>query len=159
MYVLFVTFGFTCFWKSSMGGLSNDALIPIIRDKELKINSFVMGFHEYRTIWMPYKNEMLLTRMEPTNKKDKFTVAVIGDQGTIIGHLLTGRDGRFAKTSFYFLRASKYHCCRVQVEGKAIIQGDDKGVKVPCTLLFTGQSEFVDILSHELKNMYVCKQT
>ena len=97
MYVLFVTFGFTCFWKSSMGGLSNDALIPIIWEQELKIISFLMGFTEYRTIWMPYENEMLLTRMEPTNKKDKFAVAVSGDQGTIIGHLLKGRDGRFSR--------------------------------------------------------------
>ena len=66
---------------------------------------------------------------------------------------------RFSKTIFYFLRASEYHCCRVQVEGKAINQGDDKGMKVPCTLLFKGQSEFVDILSHELKKtcMYVNK--
>ena len=138
-----------------MGGLSNDALIPIIRHKELKINSFLMGFHEYRTIWKPYENEMLLTRMEPTNKKDKVAAAVIGDQGTIIGHLMKGRDGRFAKTIFYVLPASEYHCCRVQVEGKAINQRDDKGMKVPCTLLCKGQSEFVDILSHELKK-HVC---
>ena len=34
---------------------------------------------------------------------------------------------------------------------QVINQGDDKGMKIPCTLMFTGQSEFVDILSQELK--------
>ena len=100
-------FGFTCFWKSNMESMSNDALIPIIREKELKIKSFVMGFHEYRTIWTPHENEVLITQMEPTNKKDKFAVAVIGEKDSIIGHLIKGKDGRFAKTIFsIFLRAS-----------------------------------------------------
>ena len=134
-----------------MESLSNDAPIPIIREKELQIKSFVMGFHEYRNIWTPHKNEVLLTRMEPTNKKDRFAVAVIGDKDSIIGHLMKGKDGRFAKTIFYFLRASEYHCCRVYVTGKAVNQGDNKGMKVPCTLLFKGQSEFVDVLYQELK--------
>ena len=134
-----------------MESLSNDALIPTVREKELKIKSFVMGFHEYRTIWTPHENEVLLTRMEPTNKKDKFAVAVIGDKDSVVGHLMKGKGGRFAKTIFYFLRASEYHGCRVHVTGQAINQGDDKGMKIPCTLMFKGQSEFVDILSQELK--------
>ena len=128
-----------------MESLSNDALIPIVGEKELKIKSFLMGFDEYRTIWTPHENEVLLTRMEPTNKKDKFAV------DSFVGHLMKGKGGRFAKTIFYFLRASEYHGCRVHVTGQAINQGDDKGMKIPCTLMFKGQSEFVDILSQELK--------
>ena len=30
-----------------------------------------MGFHEYSTIWMLHKNEVLHARMELTNKKEK----------------------------------------------------------------------------------------
>ena len=134
-----------------MESLSNDALIPIIQEKELTIKSFVMGFHEYKTIWTPHENKVLLTRMEPTNKKDKFAVAVIGDKDSIVGRLMKGKGRRFVKTIFYFLRASEYHGCRVHVTGQAINQGDDKGMKIPCTLMFKGQSEFVDILSQELK--------
>ena len=48
--------------------------------KDLQIRSFVMGFHEYWNVLTPHKNEVLLTRMEPTNKKDGFTVAVINDK-------------------------------------------------------------------------------
>ena len=130
-----------------MESLSNDALIPIAREKELKIKLFLMGFDEYRTIWTPHENELLITRMEPTNKKHKFTVAVIGDKDSVVGHLMKGKGGRFAKTIFYFLRASEYHGCRAHVTSQAINQRDDKGMKIPCTLMFKGQSEFVDILS------------
>ena len=138
-------------WKSNIEILSNNVLIPIVQEKELKIKSFVMGFHEYRTIWTPYKKELLLIRIEPTNKKDKFAIAVIGDKDSVVGHLMKRKGRRSAKTIFYFLRASEYHGCRVHVTGQAINQGDDKGMKVPCTLMFKGQSESVDILSQELK--------
>ena len=132
--------------------LSNqDAIIPIIRESELEIESFTMGFHEYRTIWTPCVNEVLLTRMEPTNKEDKFAVAVIGPKGSIFGHLMKGKSGRFAKTIFYFLRASENNECKVRITGKAVNQGDNKGMKVPCILMFKGQTQFVDILSNELK--------
>ena len=110
-----------------------------------------MGFHEYGTIWTPHENEVLLTQMEPTNKKGKFAVAVIGDKYSVVGHLMKGKGGRFSKTIFYFLRASEYHWCKVHVTSQAINQGDDKGMKISCTLMFKGQLEFVDILSQELK--------
>ena len=129
--------------------LSNDALIPIVREKDLEIKSFLMGFHEYRTLWTPHENEVLFTRMEPTNTKDKFVVAVICIKDSVVGHLMKSKGGQFAKTIFYFLRASEYHGSRVRVKGQAIHQGDNKGMKIPCTLMFKRQSEFVDILSQD----------
>ena len=74
-----------------MESLSNDALNPIVQEKELNIKSFVMGFHEYKTIWTPHENEVLVTRMEPTNKKDKFAAAVIGNKDSVVGHLMKGK--------------------------------------------------------------------
>ena len=41
-----------------MESFSNDTLILIIREKELAIKLFIMGFHEYRTIWTPHENEV-----------------------------------------------------------------------------------------------------
>ena len=52
--------------------------------------------------WTSHGNEVLLTRMEPTNKKDKVTVVAIGDKYSVVGHLMKGKDGRFAKTVSYF---------------------------------------------------------
>ena len=42
--------------------------------------------------------------MKPENKEDKFAVAVIGGNHSIVGHLMEGKTRRFAKTIFYFLR-------------------------------------------------------
>ena len=78
-----------------------------------------MGFHEY-----------LHVRTEPTNKKSRFAVAVISHENSVVGHLMKEKSGRFAKTIFYFLRASKYHGCRVRDTNKDVSQGDDKGTKI-----------------------------
>ena len=52
---------------------------------------------------------------QPT--KNKFALAVIGDKGSVVGHLIKSKGGRFARTIFYFLRASEYHGGRVYVTG------------------------------------------
>ena len=130
-----------------------DVLIPITKERELNFKSFVMGFHEYRKIWEPKSNEILEVKMEPTNKMDKFAVAVIKNK-KIIGHLPLGKTGRFSKTIFYFLKC-EYNDCKVKiVDGKAVNLCDGMGMRVPCLLLFRGQSDYIDILSKELsKNM------
>ena len=69
----------------------------------MDIKSFTRGFHEYKTIWMPHKNEVLDARMESTNKKNKFAVAVTGHKYSDIGHLMKQKCERFVKTIFYFL--------------------------------------------------------
>ena len=51
-----------------MESLSNDALIPIVREDELEIKSFVLDFHEHRTIWTSHENEVLLEWNRPTKK-------------------------------------------------------------------------------------------
>ena len=73
-----------------------DVLIPIIKERELNFKSFVMGFHEHRKIQEPKSNEILEVKMEPTNKMDKFAVAVIKNKKNI-GHLPLGKMGAFPK--------------------------------------------------------------
>ena len=58
-----------------------------------------MGFHEYRKIWEPKTNEILEVKIEPTNKMDKFAVAVIKNK-KIIGYLPLEKTERFSKTIF-----------------------------------------------------------
>ena len=78
-----------------------------------------MGFHDYSKIWEPKSNEILDIKLEPTNKMDKFAVAVIKNQ-KIIMHLPLGKTGRFSKTIFYFL-SCEYNDCKVKiVEDKAV---------------------------------------
>ena len=76
---------------------------------------------------------------------------MIGHKNSVVGHFMKGKSGRFAKTIFYFLQASKYHGCSVRVTGKAFNQGDGVGMKIACILIFIGKSEVVDVLSQEPK--------
>ena len=84
-----------------------------------------------------------------TSLQPHYDVLFLGE--SVVGHLIKGKSGRFAKTIFYFLWTSTYHGCRVRVTDKAINQDDDKGMKISFILIFKGQPEFVDILSQELK--------
>ena len=51
----------------------------------------------------------------------------------LVGHPPKEETGRFTKTIFYFLRACDRNTCSLEITGKAIIQGDEKGMKVPYT--------------------------
>ena len=80
--------------------------------------------------------------MEPTNKMDKFIVSVIKNKKKI-GHLPLGKTGELSKTIFYFLKC-EYNDCKVKlVDGKAVNLGNEIGMRVPCLLLFCGQSDDV----------------
>ena len=63
-----------------------------------------MSFQEYKNTWTLVKIEKLETRMKPENKEDKFAVAAIGGNYSIVGHLMEGKTGKCAKTIFYSLR-------------------------------------------------------
>ena len=67
-----------------------DLLIPIIKEKEYQIESFVMGYHVYRNIWSPKEKDILNTEIEPSNVMDKFAV-IIKNNATTVGHLRKGK--------------------------------------------------------------------
>ena len=46
--------------------------------------------------------------MEPDNVVDKNEVCCVKKNNLIVGHLPLGKDGRFAKIIFYFLRVDRY---------------------------------------------------
>ena len=98
-----------------------------------EIRSTVMGFHVYRNKCGPVIREILNTRMEPQNEVEK----------SVIGHLPKGTSGKYVKTIFYFLRNDSVNVCKVKVTGKAVNLGDDKDMRIPCVLQFTGNSQMV----------------
>ena len=64
--------------------------------------------------------------MKPTNKMDKFAIAVIKNK--FIGHIPLGKTGRFSKTVFYFLKC-EYNDCKVKiVDGNAVNLGNGVGI-------------------------------
>ena len=90
--------------------------------------------------------------MEPDNQMDKFAVCVkISEK--IVGHLMKGTSGRFAKIIFYFLRSDAYSSARAKVTGERCNLGDGEGMQIPCKLGLSGQPKFVSLLRKELMKM------
>ena len=52
-----------------------------------------------------------------------------------------GKNGKFAKTIFYFLRADKFWRYDISVTGNAVNLKDGDGMQVPCVLRLSGQKK------------------
>ena len=111
--------------------------IPIVRLKSYATNAFAMGYHVYKKSWTPSIGDELQGFMEPTNKLDKYGVAVKGKDRDVIGHLPIGKSGKFEKTVFCFLKSDKNHHCKTTVTGKATNAGDGLEMNVPCQYSFS----------------------
>ena len=97
--------------------------------EEYRIDSEIMGYHEYQIYWNPVIGEELVTSREPDDMKDAFAVCVLQDE-KIVGHLKKGDNGRFAKTVFYFLRADPCNRCITSITGKRLNHGGGMGMSV-----------------------------
>ena len=63
-------------------------------------------------------------------------------ENEIVGYLPLGKDGKFAKTAFYFLRADDYGSWSVLIiKGKPVNLGDGDGMQVSCSLNFVDRNE------------------
>ena len=100
------------------------------------------GCQEYRKIWIL---KLLLAEIEPKYIADKFAVVMEKNETTTVGRLLNGKKRRFSKTIFYSCKSKA-----TVVELSFSFWSWKLGMKVPCTLHFDGQSDFIDILSNEL---------
>ena len=94
--------------------INEDDLIPVIVKASTEIDTYVKGYHVYKNIWKPTVNEELETEMEPDNVIDIFAVCVRKNTSTV-GHLPLGKNVKFAKMIFYFLRADQDAECKVVV--------------------------------------------
>ena len=90
--------------------------LAIVIVQEHEVSSLVMGYHEYRKTWVPIVGETLQCQMEPDNVVDKYAVAVI-NKSKVVGHLMNGKSGKFAKTVFFFLRADTINSATVEITG------------------------------------------
>ena len=128
--------------------------IPIILEKSYEVEAFVMGHHVYKQTWTPFVGEKLDAAMQPSNIKDKYAVAIFqGGRNMVIGHLPLGKSGKFAKTTFYFLKAAKENRCQIIVLGKVVNKNDGLGMKVPSRLIFTAEEKCIEILKERLPKL------
>ena len=85
------------------------------------------------------------TEMELDNVMDKYAVC-IKKNTSIVGHLPLGKNGKFAKMIFYFLRADQDAECKVVTTGKEVSLDDGDGMQVPCKLKISKPRKMVEIL-------------
>ena len=98
------------------------------------IESKVMGFHVYQNNWEPVTGEVLKMRMELQNEVDKYAVTVFDNENNVISHLSKGKNGKYAKTIFYFLKTDPLNICHIKLVRKTINLGENKGMRIPCLL-------------------------
>ena len=67
--------------------------IPIVQKNKYQVNSYMMGYHEYREIWIPKKREIFLAGMQPKKIVDKFDMLV---KTTAFGHFPKRKARRFS---------------------------------------------------------------
>ena len=106
----------------------------------------------YKTLWNPLIAEFLSCEREPDNLMDKYAVCV-KRENKIVGHLQLGKSGKFAKTTFYFLRADELSSCKIVITRKPVNLGDGEGMQVPFKLILTGIEKCIDILK---RHLYTC---
>ena len=64
---------------------------------------------------------------------DQFAVC-LKKENEIVGQLSLGKDGKFAKAVFCFLRTDEYGSWNVFIKEKPVNLGDGYGMQVSCTL-------------------------
>ena len=125
--------------------INEEDLVHVIVKPRIDIDTYVKEYHVYNNIWKKTVNEELETEMEPDNVMDKYAVYVKKNT-YIVGHLPIGKNGKFVKMIFYFLRADQGAVCKVVVTGKEVNLGDADGMQVPCKLKISGPRRMVKIL-------------
>ena len=121
--------------------INEDDLIPVIVKAITEIDTYVKGYHVYKNIWKPTMNKELETEMEPDNVMDKYAVCVNKNTSTV-GHLHLGKNGKFARMIFYFLRADQDAEFKVVITAKKVNPGDGDGMQVPCKLKISTQEKW-----------------
>ena len=130
--------------------LTQDEEKTIVVTTNFDVDSFGKGYHEDKSICKPKIDEILSTEREPGNLVCK-CVVYVKKENEIVGYLPLGKDGKFAKTAFYFLRADDYGSCNVLIKGKPVNLGDGDGMQVLCSLNFVGRNEVYLYFAEDIK--------
>ena len=104
----------------------------------LEIQSFARGYHAYMDIWTPVIGQTLLLKREPTNPKDKNSVALYEDD-SIIGHV----PYNLAPYLSRFL-ARDVNKAFAEVTGEKVNRRAGYGLEIPCVYRLYGPKAYVD---------------
>ena len=77
---------------------------PIVLIRSYEIDSFIMGYHVYKTNWTPVVGEKLTGVMESNNLMDKYAVAVKrSDESIVVSSI--GKIWKICKDNILFFKS------------------------------------------------------
>ena len=71
-------------------------ILPIVVLKSVEIEAFAMGYHVYKSVWVPTKDEQLHPVMRVTNKLDEYAIPAQREDLKAVGHLPLRKSRKFA---------------------------------------------------------------
>ena len=89
------------------------------------VPSVIRGYHKYKDTWAAVVGEELSCKREPTNREDRFAVAVTKADSTTVGHV----PRKISVVCSLFLQQSgKISCCVTgpRQHSSDLLQGDLK---------------------------------
>ena len=107
------------------------------------ISSVVRGYHKYKDIWVATEGEQLLCRKEDDNIHHLFSVAVIKND-YVVGHV----PKKISTTCSLFLCCGGSIMCTVNGSRRYSQDLPQGGLEIPCELLFTGDTKYIEKAKH-----------
>ena len=108
-----------------------------------------------------FVNQKLVKFYQLKEKRENLVckcVVYVKKENEILGYLPLGKDGKFAKSAFYFLRTDDYGSCNVLIKGKTVNLGDGDGMQVSCLLNFVDRNEvYLYFVFYIVKNKFFYK--
>ncbi len=101
--------------------------------------SCIRGYHVYQEVWTPYVGEIITSKRQPLNVKDRYAVSTPKMDGEVVGHL----PRKVSKIFSLFLCHGGVITCEVTGSRKRstdLVQG---GLEVPCLLRIKGNKKDV----------------
>ena len=130
--------------------INKEDLNPVIVKASTETDTYVKRYHVYKNMWKLTVNEELENEIETDNMVDKYAVCVKKNT-SIVGYLLLGKTGKFAKKIFYLLRGDQDTECKVAITGKEVSLGHGKGIQLPCKLKITVPRKMAEILCKNIQ--------
>ena len=112
---------------------------PAESSSKLEISLYIMGYDAYIDIWTPSFGDCLLLIREETNVHDKYAVAVVLPNKTVVGHVPYNLAPIFSQ----FLRKG-FNEGTVKVTGERVNRGAGYGLEVPCVYTIYGPTAYTE---------------
>ena len=113
---------------------------------KFQFKSFITGYYHYRNIWTPKIGEELNTSHEIDNIHDEFSVSIIKDDKTIVGHV----PWQIAKQFTALLKSGGTVVAQVTNDPVTMRR---QGIRVPCNYVLCGMDTVVYDIKKNIGNI------